>query len=109
MEKIISTPLARALAAKLGIDITQVKGTGPQGRILKDDVANFSKAPTSAPQTTPVASTEAPKAVAPVASLDGKREKITPIRKTIAKAMVNSRDSVAYFSLVNEINVSRLW
>ncbi|TDV23575.1 pyruvate dehydrogenase E2 component (dihydrolipoamide acetyltransferase) [Mycoplasmopsis mustelae] len=108
MQRIISTPLARAMAAKMGIDITKVTGSGPQGRILKDDVLAFKQQPT----TTPVAPTSKPTDVAskptPVL-LDGRREKITPIRKAIARAMVNSRDSVAYFSLVNEIDVTRLW
>ncbi|MGZ9414156.1 2-oxo acid dehydrogenase subunit E2 [Mycoplasma sp. 5370] len=106
MNKIISTPLARAIAAKMGIDINQVKGTGPFGRILKDDVLSFKSAPkqeTVAPTSAKVEST------ASVNYLDGKREKITPIRKAIAKAMINSRDSVAYFSLVNEIDMTKLW
>ncbi|WAM05821.1 E3 binding domain-containing protein [Mycoplasmopsis cynos] len=43
MQKILSTPLARALAAKLGINIEQVTGTGPQGRILKADILAFTE------------------------------------------------------------------
>ncbi|MBN3534473.1 2-oxo acid dehydrogenase subunit E2 [Mycoplasma procyoni] len=107
MNKIVSTPLARALAAKLNIDITQVKGTGPFGRILKADVEAFKNAPAVAnPQTS---AQPAPAKAQNVVALDGKREKITPIRKAIAKAMTTSRDSVAYFSLVNEIDMTRLW
>ncbi|MGZ9413255.1 2-oxo acid dehydrogenase subunit E2 [Mycoplasma sp. AC157] len=103
MNKIISTPLARAIAAKMGIDINQVKGTGPFGRILKEDVLSFKVAPKT--EVTPAVKPE----VSSTNYLDGKREKITPIRKAIAKAMINSRDSVAYFSLVNEIDMTKLW
>lgn len=47
-----ATPAARKLAAKQGIDLNQVSGTGPQGRIHKDDVANFKGAQ---PKVTPLA------------------------------------------------------
>ncbi|UWD34375.1 2-oxo acid dehydrogenase subunit E2 [Mesomycoplasma molare] len=104
MNKIISTPLARALASKMGIDITQVKGSGPFGRILKEDVANFKESPVLENKVV-----EQKTSQTTTSSLDGKREKVTPIRKAIAKAMINSRDSVAYFSLVNEIDMTKLW
>ncbi|WGI36840.1 2-oxo acid dehydrogenase subunit E2 [Mesomycoplasma lagogenitalium] len=107
MNKIVSTPLARALAAKMGIDINLVKGTGPFGRILKDDVLSFK--PEASQSSVKKESSETVQKVKPVASLEAKREKITPIRKAIARAMINSRDSVAYFSLVNEIDMSKLW
>lgn len=103
MNKIISTPLARALASKMGIDITQVKGSGPFGRILKEDVANFKESPVLENKVV-----EQKTSQTTTSSLDGKREKVTPIRKAIAKAMINSRDSVAYFSLVNEIDMTKL-
>ncbi|WP_196492317.1 E3 binding domain-containing protein, partial [Erythrobacter donghaensis] len=40
-ERIIASPLARRIAADKGIDLAQVTGSGPNGRIVKDDVANF--------------------------------------------------------------------
>ncbi|WP_338583520.1 2-oxo acid dehydrogenase subunit E2 [Mycoplasmopsis cynos] len=115
MQKILSTPLARALAAKLGINIEQVTGTGPQGRILKADILAFTEHKpnesmkvlnlNSQPR---IQTTMNATSLNPIV-LDGKRVKVTPIRKTIAKAMINSKNNVAYFSLVNEIDVSHLW
>ncbi|WP_322961831.1 2-oxo acid dehydrogenase subunit E2 [Mycoplasmopsis cynos] len=115
MQKILSTPLARALAAKLGINIEQVTGTGPQGRILKADILAFTEHKpnesmkvlnlNSQPR---IQTTMNATPLNPIV-LDGKRVKVTPIRKTIAKAMINSKNNVAYFSLVNEIDVSHLW
>ncbi|MGY6172144.1 2-oxo acid dehydrogenase subunit E2 [Candidatus Mycoplasma pogonae] len=117
MNKIISTPLARALAAKLGINIEQVTGTGPNGRVLKADVESFKAQPAPAVQaTTPVAAAQP--ASAPLAptprpvfndELKASREKTTPIRKAIARAMKNSWDNVAYVNLVHEIDVTDLW
>ena len=46
-----ASPLARALADEAGVDLALVKGTGPAGRIAKDDVANFIERSADAPQT----------------------------------------------------------
>lgn len=40
-DRVFITPAARALAARMNIDITSVKGSGPNGRVLKEDVASF--------------------------------------------------------------------
>ncbi|WP_025755361.1 2-oxo acid dehydrogenase subunit E2 [Mycoplasmopsis cricetuli] len=124
MSKILVAPIARAMALKLGIDLSLVKGTGPQGRIMKEDVEAFKNAPQSVSTNISVSnsnaqpsSTTCPLKSAPVVkasksfseALSGKREKIAPIRKAIAKAMINSRDNVAYFSLVNEVDMTKLW
>ncbi|WP_435130229.1 2-oxo acid dehydrogenase subunit E2 [Mycoplasma sp. 6243] len=119
MERKIATPIARAVANKLGIDINLVTGTGPQGRVTEADVRAFAAAPAAKPAApataAPAATSAAPAAHVDVVSkpasvtLDGRREKITPIRNAIARAMKTSQASVAYFSLVNEIDVTRLW
>ncbi|WP_322959176.1 2-oxo acid dehydrogenase subunit E2 [Mycoplasmopsis cynos] len=115
MQKILSTPLARALAAKLGINIEQVTGTGPQGRILKADILAFTEhKPNESMKvlnlnSQPRIQTSMNATPLNPIVLDGKRVKVTPIRKAIAKAMINSKNNVAYFSLVNEIDVSHLW
>ena len=49
-KKVRATPVSRAIAKDLGIDINDVKGTGPAGRVTKDDILNFSKS--TARQTT---------------------------------------------------------
>ncbi|WP_318032825.1 2-oxo acid dehydrogenase subunit E2 [Mycoplasmopsis cynos] len=100
---------------QLGINIEQVTGTGPQGRILKADILAFTEHKpnesmkvlnlNSQPR---IQTTMNATSLNPIV-LDGKRVKVTPIRKAIAKAMINSKNNVAYFSLVNEIDVSHLW
>ncbi|VEU59055.1 2-oxo acid dehydrogenase subunit E2 [Mesomycoplasma neurolyticum] len=121
MTKPLVTPIARAVAKRLGVDLNLItQGSGPNNRITKDDVIAFSQkqmsssttvttqAPTPEVVTTTTATTTS--TVSNQSStLETKRVKITPIRKAIAKAMINSRDNVAYFSLVNEIDVTKLW
>ncbi|WAM06530.1 2-oxo acid dehydrogenase subunit E2 [Mycoplasmopsis cynos] len=114
MQKILSTPLARALAAKLGINIEQVTGTIVK-RILKADILAFTEhKPNESMKvlnlnSQPRIQTSMNATPLNPIVLDGKRVKVTPIRKAIAKAMINSKNNVAYFSLVNEIDVSHLW
>ncbi|WP_129725165.1 2-oxo acid dehydrogenase subunit E2 [Mycoplasmopsis citelli] len=118
-----TTPIVRAKAAKLGIDLSLVKGSGENGRILLADLDAYlaqpkasTPAPTQASEqkvtATPASSAPvaAPKPVAPrVVSGEPYSEPVTPIRKAIAKAMTNSWDNVAYVNLVHEIDMTRLW
>ena len=98
--KALATPVARALAKELDIDINQVNGTGPGGRVMKDDIQKFKqqnayKAPqqtTSAEQTGDLIETE----------------KLTQIRKTIAKNMVESKHNAAHMTVFDDAEVSEL-
>lgn len=102
--KILSTPLSRKLAAINNIEISQVLGTGPQGRILKADILNFlTKKQSNSEKKEEVQSKINSEKIL------GTRQKITPIRKAISSALKNSWNQVAYVNLVNEINVTRLW
>lgn len=105
-----STPIARAKAAKLGIDLALVKGSGDNGRILVADVEAYAKQPQPSAQSAQVSAPAAPAAVAPrVVMGEPYSQPITPIRKAIAKAMTNSWDNVAYVNLVHEIDMTNLW
>lgn len=102
-----STPIARALAAKMGINIEEVKGSGIGGRILMDDIKNFKTAPAAAVSQsaqTPAAPTTPIKP-----TFEAHSEPVSPMRKAIAKAMTNSWDNVAYTNLVHKVDMTRLW
>jgi pyruvate dehydrogenase E2 component (dihydrolipoamide acetyltransferase) len=98
--KSLATPVARALAKELDIDINQINGTGPGGRVMKDDIKKFKqqnayKAPqqiSSAEQTGDLIETE----------------KLTQIRKTIAKNMVESKHNAAHMTVFDDAEVSEL-
>ena len=103
-----ATPRVRKLAQELGVDLALVTGSGPQGRIVEDDVQAFAKggaAAVAAPQraTTPAA----PKS--PVAA--GENEEavaLTGVRKTIAQRMTQSAFSAPHAWLVVECDVTGL-
>jgi pyruvate dehydrogenase E2 component (dihydrolipoamide acetyltransferase) len=99
--KVLATPVARAMARELNIDINQVTGTGPAGRVMKSDIQNF-HAPAAA-----VSGTVAhPATAAPVGLVEIKP--MSQIRKSIAKNMLRSKQSTAHMTLFEEPEVSRL-
>jgi 2-oxoglutarate dehydrogenase E2 component (dihydrolipoamide succinyltransferase) len=108
------TPLVRKLAAERGVDLAQVTGTGVGGRIRKQDVLDAAEAAQrqtapSAPSA-PAATSKAPSgAAAPAPSaLRGRTEKLTRLRATIAKRMVESLQVSAQLTTVVEVDVTRI-
>lgn len=113
--KVLASPVARKLASDLGVDIATIKGSGEQGRVMKDDVQN-SKAPAKA--QAPVQQTQAPAqastSVAPSFAAQGKPQgdvevvKITRLRKAVSNAMTRSKSIIPETVLMDEINVDAL-
>lgn len=95
--KALSTPVARAMAKELGIDINEVTGTGPSGRVTKADIQNHKP-------SRKTASTQ----VSFDTSEEVTYEPLTQIRKTIAKNMINSKHSAAHMSVFEEVEISDL-
>ncbi|GLW62987.1 hypothetical protein Arub01_12310 [Actinomadura rubrobrunea] len=115
------TPLVRKLAAEHGVDLSTVKGTGVGGRIRKQDVLEAARAaqeaarrqaaaqaaPTAAPSAP--AQSPAPAAAPPeAAALRGKTEKMSRIRQTIARRMVESLQVSAQLTTVVEADVTKI-
>lgn len=98
-KKALATPVARALAKDLGVDINQIKGTGPGGRVMKDDIHNYVDEQGKKPSKAPV---------------EGEQEQIveyedlTQIRKTIAKNMTRSKQNAAHMSVMDEVEILEL-
>ena len=97
--KALATPHARAIARELGIDINQITGNGPSGRVRKEDIENYNRKmqQTSRNQSAPAAETE-----------DLTYETLTQIRKVIAKNMMNSKLNAAHVTIFEEIEISEL-
>jgi len=99
--KVLATPVARAMAREMNIDINQVTGTGPAGRVMKSDIQNF-HAPAADSR-----SVAAPSA----ATVQGELVEVRPMtqmRKSIAKNMLRSKQSTAHMTLFEEPEVSAL-
>lgn len=111
--KVLATPATRQLARNLGIDLCTVGGTGPNGRITKEDVRavverKSAPAPVvAAPAPAPVAAA-LPPPPAFVASTGDERIAFRGIRKKIADNMLRSKQSAAHFTYVEECDVTEL-
>jgi len=95
------SPAAGKILAEKGVDVASVKGTGVDGRITKDDANN-------AQAGKPAAKAEAPKAaVAPAVagSRNERAEKMSPLRKTVAKRLVAVKNETAMLTTFNEVNM----
>ncbi len=100
--RVKASPLAKRLADDKGIDISLVKGTGESGRIIKRDVENFDPASAQAP-----AAQSASGATAAVGQESFKEEKVSQMRKVIAKRLAESKFSAPHFYLTMEINMDK--
>lgn len=115
--KVKAMPSVRKYARDNNVNIKAVNGTGKNGRITKEDVDAYLNGGSASAQETPAAEADdAPAAAsaqsAPVASGDEfpeTVEKIPAMRKAIAKAMVNSKQTAPHVTLMDEIDVQALW
>jgi len=109
-----TTPIVRKLAKEQGVDLSQIKGTGVNGRVRKDDVLNVAKSNvvSTSQSPSPVATTQ-PQAVstsAPVAqeSVLGRVEQTSRLRRIIAERMVQSLHISAQLTSVIEVDVTKI-
>lgn len=109
-QRVLATPATRKLARELGIDISQVQGTGPGGRVTDEDVRRFAAARTAPPPPAPAPKPTAP-AFAPSAAATDRREERIPlrgIRKRIVEHMHKSKTTAAHFTYVDEVDMTEL-
>lgn len=99
-ERVKASPLAKKIAEEKGVDIRQVSGSGEGGRIIKKDIENF--VPAAAPQAA------SPVAGAPAIGQESfKEEKVSQMRKVIAKRLAESKFGAPHFYLTMEINMDK--
>ncbi len=116
--RIKASPLARNIAREKGIDLAQVQGTGPDGRIVKADVESFTPAAAPAPEEAPAVAEKAP---APAPALSGRQTygklpsgddveiiDASKMRRAIAENTVLSKQMVPHFYVTAEIDMDAL-
>jgi pyruvate dehydrogenase E2 component (dihydrolipoamide acetyltransferase) len=97
--RIFASPLARKLAAEKGYDLAEISGSGPDGRVIKADVAAFtpSARPVAAPSVAPV-----------IGDAPFEEVRLSTMRKTIAKRMTEAKQTVPHFYLTIEVEIDKL-
>jgi pyruvate dehydrogenase E2 component (dihydrolipoamide acetyltransferase) len=116
-EHVKASPVAKRLARENNVNIALIKGSGPGGRIVRNDVEQFMSTaaqpapvapappPTVAPA--PVQPAPTPTPTAPVEQRPGtRREPLTRLRQTIARRMVQSKTTVPHFYVTVPIDMS---
>ena len=108
--KVLATPVARKMAADLKVDITKLKGSGEQGRIMKADIQAAAKSTTGSLTQSQATSTFAFQSVSmPVLPKEGvKRVKISKLRQAIVKSMNTANLVIPSTTLMDEIDVTKL-
>ena len=109
-----ASPLARRLARERGIDLAQVNGSGPGGRVVEKDVLDYvapAPAVVEAAEPAPVtAVADQPAAAEPVTSQEtdaGQRVELSRMRQAIARVTVDSKQQAPHFYVTAEIDMER--
>lgn len=101
--KAIASPAVRRLAREMGIDLAQINGSGPKGRVFKEDL-------TKAPVAQPATQTTAPVVTQKPAVTGGitKVEKVKGIRAAMVKSMTESVRTIPHFTYCDEVDMTNL-
>ena len=110
-KRVKASPLARRIAEQSGIDLASLKGSGPNGRVVKADLEGAEKgAPRAAQATAPAAA--APTPVAPATAQDfgipHEVVKLSGMRKTIARRLTESKQQVPHIYLTVDVQLDKL-
>jgi len=123
--RIKASPLARKVASELGVDLSSVAGSGPGGRIVRDDVESAKSSPAKSPSkaleaaaklseaaktraTASAASAPAPTAIMPTSKEGDERIELSSMRKVIASRLLTSKTTIPHFYLHLEVDAAPL-
>lgn len=105
--KVLATPVARHLAKELGVDLHKVTGSGPAGRVMKEDIRQVAEGPKRGEQSSL-------QPVKPAVTTNGtphtleERIPLTTLGKTVAKNMTLSKQEIPHAAVMDEFDVSEL-
>jgi pyruvate dehydrogenase E2 component (dihydrolipoamide acetyltransferase) len=111
--RVKASPVARRIAASLGVDLAGLSGSGPEGRIVKRDVEAAAPAPAPepapapapAPKAEPAAAEQAPSAPAPSDRGEARVEELSRVQVTIARRMAEAKSTQPEFTLTSEVDM----
>ncbi|HZU68303.1 MAG TPA: pyruvate dehydrogenase complex dihydrolipoamide acetyltransferase [Ktedonobacteraceae bacterium] len=113
-----ASPLARRMAEEYGLDLSQIHGTGPGGRIVRDDILDFreehqpavAQAPQQAPAAAPAPApaTQPAPTTAPAIPPDAEVVKLTRVQQLIAKRLTESKQTIPHYYISSEVDMTDL-
>lgn len=101
-DRIFATPIAKKIALERGIPLSKIKGSGPEGRIIREDVEKYQ--PAAAAPAGPTAGFPTPATPSP----DYIEIPVTNIRRTIGTRLTQSKQEVPHYYLTVDINMDKL-
>jgi len=110
-QRVLASPLAKKIASEKGIQLSQVKGSGENGRITKSDVENFTPSVAAVPSQVAQPTTDnsqpitAPKPYVPAGQVATEEIKNSQMRKIIAKRLAESLFTAPHYNLVIEVTM----
>lgn len=96
-DRIFASPIAKKIALERGIPLAQIKGTGPMGRVVREDVERYK--PSSTASQVPSSSPQLP---------DYVDTPVSNIRRTIASRLTKSKNDVPHYYLTVDINMDKV-
>jgi pyruvate dehydrogenase E2 component (dihydrolipoamide acetyltransferase) len=100
------TPLARRLAAEAGIDLANIKGSGPHGRVVAKDLGGAAPVRGATPVGAPALSTDQIRAI--YKDTPYEEVPLDGMRKTIATRLVQAKQTIPHFYLTIDVDIGRL-
>ncbi|MHA1599201.1 MAG: 2-oxo acid dehydrogenase subunit E2, partial [Alphaproteobacteria bacterium] len=114
-ERIAVSPLARRMAQQAGLDLAAIRGSGPNGRVVKRDIESAlsgasptARAPAVAPAPAPAAAGPGAKTLADLLGMTYRQEPNTGVRKTIARRLTEAKQTVPHFYLTVDCRIDEL-
>ncbi|MBS1706406.1 MAG: 2-oxo acid dehydrogenase subunit E2 [Armatimonadetes bacterium] len=108
-ERVKISPLARRIANDAGIDLSQIKGSGPGGRIVQEDVQKAIKEGGTTASAPAVAKASPPQPPAPIAAkAEDTKVPLNFLRKIIAERTAHSKSTVPHFYVTVEVDVEEI-
>ncbi|KAH7911924.1 pyruvate dehydrogenase [Hygrophoropsis aurantiaca] len=101
-DRIFASPIAKKIALERGIPLSQIKGSGPEGRIIREDVEKYQ--PPAAPSPTASATAVGPSAALP----DYTDTPVTTMRRVIGARLTQSKQELPHYYLTVEINMDKV-
>ncbi|THH02160.1 hypothetical protein EW026_g692 [Hermanssonia centrifuga] len=101
-DRIFASPIAKKIALEKGIPLSKVKGTGPNGRIIREDIEKYT--PSAAAPSAPTAGFPTPAAPSP----DYEDIPVSNMRRTIGARLTQSKQEVPHYYLTADINMDKV-